>query len=199
MYTLYVDITDLKDKIGIMRDALSEEGFEKLMRWTFVDVGKKARTLIYRDVKQDYVIKQGWAYSSIDTAEITIGGGAGVSCVIPLHGARGHIGETFPAKGGRRGWKIKGKYKVQARIVTAGTSTLPMAMPNQGGMPPFRNLSWQKVAFTRKGKGRLPIASVSGLAFPQMPLNRSENKVADHLLEYTAQRMDHHFGRLFKG
>ena len=197
MMTLQIDCSDLNDKIDIMHKALSDEGFIKLMRWTFTDVGRKSRTMIYRDTKQDYVIKQGWAYSAMDTAEIAIGGG-GVSCVIPLHGAKGHIGKTFPAKGGRRGWKIGGKYKIQARIVTTGISTLPMSMP-PGGMPPFRNTAWNQVAFTRKGKGRGPIQSIVALAFPQMPLNRSENAVADHLLEYAEQRMEHHFGRLFKG
>lgn len=198
-YVIYVDITDLKDKILIMRNALSSDGFERLMRWTFTDVGKRSRTLIYRDIKQDYVVKQGWVYSGIQTAKITIGNGADISCVIPLQGKRGVIGDTFTAKGGRRGWKIRGRYRINAKIVTAGASTLPEEMSHQGGMPPFRNLSWNKVTFTRKGKKRLPIARVSGLAVPQMPLNRSKDAVATHLLEYTEQRMDHHFGRLFKG
>lgn len=194
-FNLMIDASDLTDKMNTIREVLSDDGFKRLMERTFREVAKKDRTIIYKAVKQDYVVKQGWAYQSIDSAKITVGNG--VSCIIPLHGERGHIGQTFPATGSRRGWHIRSRYKVKAKIVTANVSVLPDEM--EFGFPPFRNMpsSLGKVAFTRKGKGRHPIVSVAGLAFPQMPLNRSEDKTADGLLEYAMDRLDHNFGFMF--
>lgn len=193
---LNIDSSDLNEKINIMRDALSEEGFNRLMVRTFNEVGKKSRYLIYQGVKPDYVVKRGWVYKSIDSAKISVGDG--VNCIIPLNGNRGIIGTDFSAAGGASGRKVR-RYRVKSNIVTAGTSTMPKKMSHQGDQPPFRNLAYSKVTFTRKGKARLPIARVAGLALPQMPLNRAENETANQLLEYAMKRLDHNFGYMFKG
>ena len=45
--------------------------------------------------------------------------------------------------------------------------------------------------FTRAGKSRLPILKVSGIAIPQMPLNRSEAEVQKDIQDYMMQRFEH--------
>lgn len=195
MYTIYVDTTDLQARMKEMQKALSHEGFVRLMRWTFTDVGRTARRLIYEAVREEYVASRGFITSGIQNPKVTIGGG-GVSCIIPLAGPRGTIGKDYRASGGARGWKIR-RYKVKAKIVVAGTSVMPPQMSSYGGQPAFRNLSWNKIAFTRAGKGRLPIMKVVGIAMPQMPLNRSEDSTVEKLFNKTSERLEHNFMRLF--
>ena len=45
----------------------------------------------------------------------------------------------------------------------------------------------------QRTKKRLPIAVVSGVAVPQMPLNRSKDDVVKELLAYMEDRLDHNF------
>lgn len=195
MPSIFVDTSDLQGVMAEMRKALSHEGFVKLMRWTFTDVAKSARRLIYQAVKEEYVAKRGFIYAGIQNPKVTVGGG-GVSCIIPLAGPRGGIGSDYTASGGARGWKIR-RYKVKAKIVRGGTSVMPPQMSSYGGQPVFRNLSWKKIAFTRAGKGRLPIMKVVGIAMSQMSLNRSADSTVEKLHNKTAERLEHNFMRLF--
>ena len=122
--------------------------------------------------------------------------GNNVSCVIPIVKERGKIGGSgmYGARGGARGWNIKGKYTVKASILKGGRSALPGNLPNMGGQPPFRNISAPKlngITFTRKGKGKFPIAPVEGIAIPQMPLNRSKDAIEKDVKELLEKRMEH--------
>ena len=68
-------------------------------------------------------------------------------------------------------------------------------MENVGGKPPFRNLAAKEklhdAAFTRKSKARLPIKPVQGIAIPQMPLNKSRDKIEKAVDKILINRMDH--------
>lgn len=102
-------------------------------------------------------------------------------------------------KGGAHGWKSVGrKYRIHAKIVKSGESTLPPTLADQGGNPPFRNYSaptLHNAAFTRTTDARLPIVPVSGLAVPQMPLNLSRERVEDDILAALSDQLDYYVNR----
>lgn len=185
---LDVDMSDVQRTINLLRGILTREQFERLMYRTFGEAGRKSKTLIAREVVQDYAVTQAWVRSQIQGYRLSFGGAAPVTCVIPLSGHKGSIGGRFRARGGRRGVRIT------ASIVTAGQSTLPDKMENQGDNPPFMV---HGVAFTRRTHNRFPIVRVVGLGVPQMPLNRSSGDVQDALLEYIGNRLEHNFMFMF--
>ena len=186
-------MSDLQSKIEHLRLVLTKEQFEKVMYRTFGEVGKKAKTLIAKEVVKDYAVTQKWVKDNTGSYQLSMGGAFPVTCTIPLKGHKGSIGGRFalssPVRSRREG-------RVRARIVRDGVSTLPQSMDKQGGNPPFVA---EGVAFTRRTKARLPIVRVVGLGVPQMPLNRSEEKVQDALLDYAGQRLEHHFQRMIRG
>ena len=190
---LTVDMSNLRTKLELSRAVLSRSNFEKLMYRTFSEVGKRAKPPIAREVVQDYEVTQQWVKSQIGSSRISFGGGFPVTCQIPLKGAKGSIGGRFklssPARSKKQG-------KVRARVVKSNVSTMPDKMDHQGGNPPFVA---KGVAYTRRTKERLPIVRVVGLGVPQMPLNRSESKVQDTLLELAMKRLDHNMQRMLNG
>jgi hypothetical protein len=191
---LNVDMSDLQRTIDLLRGIMTKTQFEQLIRRTFNEVGKKSRTLISSQIPRQYRVTKKWVAPHIGSAKIEIGGFSRVTCTIPLSGHKGSIGGTFYATGGYNNRRIK------ARIIRGPMTTLPLTMKNQGGNPPFINPKSAKlngVAFTRRGKDRLPIVKVVGLGAPQMPLNRSADAVQDSLLEYAGQRLERNFLYMF--
>jgi hypothetical protein len=210
--SLYIDASDLQEKIEICRDALSPKGYERLMNRTFNEVGKKMTTITVEEARKEYDVTKRWIRSQIKRPEITLGAFPVVK--LPLSGHKGSIGAVFKARG-RRAGKVRGvsvKGRIVANIVTSGQSVLPQVMRNQGGNPPFvlyvqkgvkgatgkkPKGSSKEVVFTRRGPGRLPIVAVKGLAVPQMPLNRSASKTQDAILEYAGKRLESNFKYMF--
>ncbi len=190
---LYVDLSDVKPKLEYMQSVLKKAEYEKLMYRTFAEVGRKAKTMVAKEVQQDYVVTQQWVKSQIGAYKLQFGGQFPVTCTIPLKGVKGSIGGRFPlsspARSRRQGY-------VRSTIVKGQISTMPPHMTNQGGNPPFVA---NGVAYTRRTAERLPIVRVVGLGVPQMPLNRSQDKVQDSILDYTERRLDHHFARMLSG
>lgn len=189
---LHVDTSEAAGLIERVRAAHSKKEFQTVMYRAFKRTGSKVRTILAKELPTEYEVKANLVRSSVGSPRTTIGG-AGVSCCIPVEGARHSIGGTFPATGGAHGWKVlKGKrYKITARITKGTRSTLPTEMNSYGGEPPFRNLSFSKVAFTRKGKERFPIMKVVGIGVPQMPMNRSQESVQDEIMETLMKRIEH--------
>lgn len=194
---LEVDISEFEDLIWYLRSNLTPQRFNQVMYDVFKRTGNRVKTILKQDLPRQYYVKAGDIESAVRKPKMQMGG-TGVGCVIPIKGPRGSIGGTFSASGGAHGWRVR-KYRVRARIVKSGQSTLPEKMSHQGGQPPFRNLgsSLGKAAFTRETKNRLPIKRISGIAVPQMPLNRSEDDVAKDILEVIEKRLDHHFDLIF--
>ena len=190
---IYVDMSEIQSTIEHLRLVLTKDQFEKVMYRTFGEVGKKAKSMIAKEVVKDYAVTQKWVKDNTGSYKLSMGGAFPVTCVIPLKGHKGSIGGRFalssPARSRRQG-------RVRARIVRAGVTTLPQTMDHQGGNPPFVA---EGVAFTRRTQARLPIVRVVGLGVPQMPLNRSAEKVQDALLDYAGQRLERHFQRMIKG
>ena len=184
---LDVDMSEVQQTINLMRGILTRQQFEQLMHRTFREVGNRSRTLISREVVQDYAVTRTWVRSQIGNYRLTMGGFSGVTCTIPLSGHKGSIGGRFSANWVRGG-------RMTASIIRGSISTLPTVMKNQGGNPPFMA---NGVGFTRRTKARLPIVRVVGLGVPQMPLNRSADDVQDRILEIAGQRLEHNFLFMF--
>lgn len=205
---IYVDVSDLMQTIEMMRSVMTEEAFAEMLRRTFMDAGRKVKTIVRTEIPQDYEVTAGWAGSAVGFPKM--GGGSGISVTIPIKGARGSIGGRFPATGGsfsRKGYTytrngktitVKGRRinkQIRAKIVKGQSSTLPATMDHQGGQPPFMI---HGVAFTRKQAGKShPIAHVVGLGVPQMPINRSKDDVQNAIKDVVETRLVHHFGQLF--
>lgn len=189
---LHVDTSDAQGLIERVRAAHSKKEFETIMYRAFRRTGTRVKTILAQDLPTQYEVKPSLVRSSVGAPRMTAGG-TGVSCCIPIEGARHSIGGTFAATGGRHGWNVqKGKrYKITARVIKGARSTLPTDMGTYGGEPPFRNLSFSKVAFTRRGKDRLPIAKVVGIGVPQMPMNRSQADVQEDILDMLKARIEH--------
>ena len=185
---LYIDMSDLQDKIQLLEKTLTKDQFEKLMYRTFAEAGRKTKTIIAKDTTVDYAVTQGWVKSKIRPFKLGFGGEFPVTCVIPISGEKGVIGPRYKLSGRKR--------KISARIVKSNVSVLPREMENQGGNPPFIRGG---VVYTRKTKKRYPIVRVVGLGVPQLPLNRSEDAVRNDILDYIGDRMEHHFIGMFGG
>ena len=189
---LNVDMGDVARTIEYLRGILTRDQFERLLYRTFGEVGRRSKTIISRAVRRDYVATDGWIQAGIMRPQLSMGGAFGVECRIPLKGAKGVIGQTFPASGGSG--RRYGRRRITASIVRSGRSRLPAVMRNQGGNPPFMAGG---VAFTRRTAARLPIVRVAGLGLPQMPLNRSADEVQDQILQLAGQRLEHNFMHMF--
>lgn len=192
---LDVDISDAKAKIEALRAVHTEREMNQLLYRAFKRTGSHVKTILKRQLPQDYEVTPTWVGSQVGSTQTTIGGGGmGVSCVIPIDGTRGSIGGRFKASGGAHGWNAthRKRYKINAKIVKGQASTLPSEMSHQGGNPPFRNLgsSLGGATFTRTGEDRLPIARVVGLGVPQMPLNRSKEDVQEDIMETLMDRLE---------
>lgn len=192
---LNIDASELNGLLASMASQLTPDNFERLMRRSLNEVGKRSKKPIREAVQMEYEAPFAWVNKGIKNARISVGGGE-VLCTIPLEGEKGNIGSTFKARGGARGWNPP-KYRVTAKIVKGASSVLPSAMSHQGSQPPFRNISFSGLTFTRAGKERLPIERVSGLALPQMPLNQAREETEDKLLALTEKRVIHNFSQMF--
>lgn len=164
--------------------------------------GGHVRKVLKQDLPKEYQIRPGEVGSAVSNAKVVSGGLGGTGCIIPVRGTRRSIGEGFKASGGAHGWNsLKRKYRVKSRIVVSAQSVLPVKMSTYGDQPPFRNLGSRlgKLTFTRKGKDRLPIVKVEGIAIPQMPMNRSQSDVQKDILDYMEKRIEHEIQRAIRG
>lgn len=207
---LDIDITDAKQKMETLRAVLSEREMRQLSYRVLRRTGAKVKSIVSTDVPKKYHIQKGTVASDIRSPRMGNIGAGEISCCIPIEGKR-HIigGKTFPAKGGRHGWKnIKGgkRYKITAQIIKGETSVLPETIKDQGGNPPFRNLGARKLnnaTFTRApGVGfppdNLPIVRVAGLAVPQMPMNRAEDDVQNDVRNHMMDRIEKEYANIIR-
>lgn len=201
-WRLEIDASDLAEEIERIRQVATPEQFERVMYRIFSRTGGHVRQILRKDLPKQYHVRPKDISNDIQGTKVTAGGVGGVGCIIPIRGVRKTIGKTYRASGGAHGWNsTKRKYRVKARIVKSGQSVLPPQVSSYGGMPPFRNFDAPKlngIAFTRRGKARLPIAPVKGIAIPQMPLNRSEPDVQKDIMDYMEKRTEHEFMQLMR-
>ena len=186
---LTVDASDLEHKINLLRRNMSGAQFERAMYGIFNRTGKHVKRILQDELPKQYVISPSKVGKAVQRPQVS-----GTSCIIPIRDKRGNIGSQYAASGGAHGWNsLKRKYKVKARIVRSGQSTLPGKV--MAGYPPFRNLGSKlgKLTFTRTSKARGPIMKVSGIAIPQMPMNRSQGEVQQDIALFLAKQIEQRF------
>lgn len=194
--TITVDASDLIGKINRLRANMTQAKFTQAMYGIFQRTGRHVAQILRTDLPQQYEVKPGDISAAVKSPQLSMGGG-GCGCVIPVRAIRGKIGSQYRASGGAHGWNsLHRKYRVKARIVKAGQSTLPERW--HSGYPPFRNLgsSLGGLTFARSSKARGPILKITGIAIPQMPTNRSEPEVQNDIKVYLEKQMDQRFRAL---
>lgn len=190
---LEIDASELNDEIKFLQRVMKPEVFQRAMYGIMQRTGRHVGTILKKDLPQKYHVTGGEIGSVVKNPQLSMGGGM-VGCTIPLVGKRKNIGTGYSATGYRRGWRAltSGKYKITAKILKSGASTLPFDMSSYAGFPPFRNMPSKlgALTFTRTSKQRGPIEKVSGIAVPQMPMNQSRDQVERDIVQYLDQRIN---------
>lgn len=199
MATVYLEINadELSEVLNNARTALQDDTFRKVVGRAFRRTGSHVKATVKRELPKKYEIRPGEVGSAIGAAKTTVGA-SGVGCTIPIRAARRSIGaKGFKASGGAHGWaSLHRKYRVKAKILKGQQGVLPERMSSYGGKPPFRNLAARKPGFkentwTREGRERFPLLKVSGIAIPQMPMNRSQPEIQKDIVQYMEKRLEH--------
>jgi len=197
---LYIDTSSLTGMISRMEATLTPYQFHKLLARVMAPsrLGSHVRSTLKHELPKDYKAGTAWIGQQVGSAHY--GGGGTVSCSIPVKGARGKIGKQFSAsasisgkritKGyaGRKGSRKRRAYKINAEIVTGGSSELPTS----GDAIHFAVFSGPKKGFY----ARLPDGHVRpavGIGVPQMPTNRSEDNVQRETVDYLRKRIEHEY------
>lgn len=222
---LNIDMSDVYEKLNEMKQVVGEKNAAKILYWTVKDTARHIRKTLSPILRKEYQSRAMTIRGSIGQPEIN----GAMSCVIPIENARNIIGgKDFPLDGSttrvvkgnktRREKAIKagkkpkpGKaYKIKAKILKKGVSTLPHIMPgagrsSYGDQPPFlmpvkskEGATGKYIVMTRKGKEKLPIIRVVGIGVPQMPLNRSREEVKDDIAEFAMKRLVHNYEAVLK-
>lgn len=217
---LSIDMSDVYEKLREIRQVVGEKNAEKILYWTVKDTAGHIRKTLSPILRKEYQSRAMTIRGSIGQPEMN----GAMSCVIPIENTRNIIGgKDFPLDGSttrvvkgnatRRkkaleaGKKPKPgkKYKIRAKILKKGVSTMPDVMPgagrsSYGDQPPFlmpvkskEGATGKYIVMTRKGKEKLPIIRVVGIGVPQMPLNRSREEVKDDIAEYAMKRLVHNY------
>lgn len=194
---LEIDASELTGELKRLESVMKPEQFQRAMIRIYSRTGQHVRKVLKTDLPHDYYIKPGEVGAAVGNARVH-----GWSCSIPVRGAKRKIGPEFKASGGAHGWiALRKKYRVNSKIVKSGASVLPAHMGSYGGQPPFRNLGsvLMPQTYTRAGKARGPLMRVSGIAIPQMPMNRSQDEVQKDIVDWMAKRIEHEFQMLIRG
>ncbi len=193
-----IDSSDFWDKVNRLKAVMTQEQFERAMYGIFRRTGRHVAQILRKDLPQKYEVKPGDISAAVKSPQLSMGFG-GVGCSIPIRAVRGKIGSQYRASGGAHGWNSKHrKYKVKARVLKGAQSTLPDKW--HSGYPPFRNLGSKlgSIAYARSSKARGPILKLTGIAIPQMPMNRSEPEVQQDIKEYLEKQMEERFMALMR-
>ena len=194
---MHIEVTTkgVPEMLGKMNLILGADN--KMVKYAISNAGRKVKTILKKDLPVYYKTTSGQVGRDTKNPRSANGG---MSCIIPIDGRKYTIGGNhLSASGGAHGWnavRYKGKgYKITTQIVKGEQSVLPKTMSHQGGQPPFRNLGSKlgKATFTRKGKNRFPIESVSALATAQMPTNRAEGTVRTDIEEALFEQVSKYF------
>lgn len=202
---LEIDASDLQQELDRLKSVMTPETFERAMYGIFQRTGSHVRTILKKDLPIKYHVKSPEVGQAVKAAKVAYGG-LGVGCTIPVVDRRKHIGgggKGFPAWGSARGWNAvkRGPYKVRTMVYAGTRVSLPGRLPSYGGFPPFRNIPSKLggLTFTRATKDRLPIRPVTGIAIPQMPMNRSQPDVQADIKKYMEGRIRARFTALIGG
>ena len=202
---LRIDVSSLANKLSAMQAALTTANYKKALHRALKRTGEHTRTLIAREVRQDYHITHGKVLKTIKNPTIT-NTADGVTCVLPIIKAREPIG------GGGFAYTTRGG--VAAKIVKSGKSMLP----TKGSRPHFAVKSKGRVYVRLAGAGKTyhivkrnrktgkayaarkeSIAPAVGIGIPQMPLTRSKTRIQDQVLDKMMERLEHEHNVIING
>ena len=93
---LYVDASELSDLLQMMASRLTPGQFDRLMRRSLNEVGKRGKKIIREAIQMEYYASTAWVNRSIRGAKIE-GGGGSILCRIPVISEKGGIGGEFSA------------------------------------------------------------------------------------------------------
>ena len=199
-----VDASEVEHLIKTMESVLTPERFQRVMYGIYKRTGNKVKKILKDDLPPKYEARPGEINNVVKNPKISGGITGGYGCNIPLIDKRKKLGrgrsQTFPARGGAHGWNIPKKgYKVSATIVKGQKSVLPETIPAIGWKP-FRNYNAAKLndlIFARVSQDpHAKIKPVTGIAIPQMPMNRARPEVEKDIEQFFEQRVYHEFDRL---
>ena len=193
-----VDSADFRRTMSKLEAAMKPEQFARAMYGIFQRTGRHVAAILKQDLPQKYEVLPGDIGAAVKNPQLTMSG-MGAGCSIPIRAVRGKIGSQYRASGGAHGWNsLKRKYRVKARVIKGAQSTLPAKW--HSGYPPFRNLGSKLngLTFARSSTARGPIMKLTGIAIPQMPMNRSEEQVQQDIKEYLEQQMEQRFMALMR-
>lgn len=200
LFEITVDSANFRQLMSRLETNMKPEQFERAMYGIFQKTGRHVAAILKKDLPQEYEVRPSDVGAAVKNPTVTMGfGGAG--CIIPIVGVRGKIGSQYKAAGGAHGWnnvKYGRRYKVKARIIKGAQSTLPPKW--HSGYPPFRNLGSKLggLTYARSSTARGPILKLTGIAIPQMPLNRSEADVQQDIREFLEKKMAERFNALMR-
>lgn len=210
--TIHVDISRLNGLMNDMRSIFTQKEFELLMARAFMRTARNVKKILQEEIPKEYHAKKRWIGQSVKAPRVSFGGFTRepVSCTIPIEGPRGTLGRRFKASWppGRR---VKGKkYRITVDVVKNHRGRLPEVSPRQGKQPYFispgrknpvtkdtakyirdskgrfakGNISGniKGIVFTRSGKARYPIVSVSARAVAQMAADKAEKPIQDRIV-----------------
>lgn len=186
---LEVDATDLNERLDRLQKIVTAENMERAVAKIFRQTASHVKRVLGKDIPPQYHVTSTEVRGAVGAPRIS-----GRSCTIPIKGKRRSLGGSgYAIAGGFPGWNPP-PYRITAKIVKSGTSTLPERAKSYGGQPPFRNTKASggvaSHAFTRSGKARLPIEKMAGIAIPQMPTNRSKPAVEADIMEFLAKKVE---------
>ena len=144
---LNIDMSDVYEKLNQMKQVVGEKNAAKILYWTVKDSARHIRAKLSPILRKEYQTRAMTIRRSIGEAIMT----GEMSCVIPIENARNIIGgDDFPLDGSttrvvkgnatRRKKAIEAgkkpkpgkKYKIRAKILKKGVSTMPPVMPGAG-------------------------------------------------------------------
>ena len=198
LMNIEIDASDLRGKIVRLPENMNPEQFERAMYGIFKRTSRHVSAILRKDLPRQYAVKAGAISAAVKNPQLSMGGG-GVGCSIPIRAVRGKIGSDYKAFGKASGWESKRKkYRVKAKILKGAQSTLPAKW--HSGNPPFRNMpsKLNEIAYARSSRARGPILKLTGIAIPQMPLNRSEADVQRDIKDYLEKQMEERFNALLR-
>lgn len=187
-----VDAGDALRKINSLTGIMKSEKMLQMEYRVVRDTGRKVKKIVAVNAAKKYYIAENVAKRDVRSPRMRQGAD-GVSCNIPLAGKK-HIigGNTFGATGGVYGWRtlrLRKRYTIHARILADRVSEIPNSVDRHGGNAPFRNIGAHRLndaTYVREsGTGfpprNTPIARMTAVAVPQMPMNLARDDVLNDI------------------
>ena len=188
-------MTEAYKEIDKVRAFLSPEKLATLERRALNDAAKKVKTIVKKEVSGDYAVPQSWIAEAVMAYTVT-GNKTETTVTIPVKNKHAVYGPRLKLY--KKAKKVK---RFKGKLLRSTISTLPERFKDQGNRPGFAiNVNGKSLLLTRhpnyNGK-KTSIVRVTGLAAGQMAANKSSQDIERQVVDYTIDRIQHHFNYLF--